>query len=69
MSAYNEGDAFLCACKGEPYTLPEWVAECERLQARLLDACKRRDEAMRDGCCLPERFDERASASAAKRSD
>jgi hypothetical protein len=52
----DEGDAFLCACKGEPYTFSEWDAEVKRLRKALEDANRRRDRALVDGVCMPARF-------------
>lgn len=54
---YDEDDAFLCACKGEPYTTAQWEAHVERLRAELADAQERCERAQADGVCLPERFD------------
>jgi hypothetical protein len=56
QSAYNEDDAFLCACKNEPYTAEEWDTHVSRLRHQLADAESRWREAECDGVCLPERF-------------
>lgn len=55
--AWDEHDAYLCACKGVPYTLEEWGVEVERLMAALGDARQRRERArVEGGVCLPRRF-------------
>lgn len=55
-SRYDEHDAFLCACKGEPYTLEEWEAEVTRLETELVEAKRSRASAREHGVCLPSRF-------------
>lgn len=55
---YDEHNACLCACKGEPYTLQEWEREVDRLRAALSDALKRLSKAHTHGVCLPARFDQ-----------
>lgn len=57
---FDEGDAFLCACKGEPYTVEEWAAEVHRLDDALNDASRRWQIAEKHGVCLPARFDQEA---------
>ena len=56
---YDEHDAFLCACKGLPYTLQEWEREVDRLRNKLDDARQRLQRARaHGGVCLPARFDQ-----------
>ena len=53
----DECNAFICACKGEPYTLAEWDAEVVRLSDALIDAQARQHRARVERVCLPKRFD------------
>jgi len=62
---YDEDDAFLCACKGLPYTLEEWGREVDRLRAALSDALERLSKARAHGVCLPARFDRHRVEAAA----
>lgn len=57
MPAFDEHDAFLCACKGLPYTVAEWEAEVVRLEKSVADAQRRWRIAVERGVCLPARFD------------
>lgn len=53
-ATYDEIDALLCACKGEPYSLVEWEREVARLRAAVIDAERRLLRARKTGFCLPE---------------
>lgn len=54
---FDEDDAFICAAKGELYTVDEWAAEVLRLDRALNDASRRWQIAEQHGVCLPARFD------------
>lgn len=51
--------AFICACKGEPYTEAEWKQRVDQLKADLDDALDRlvRARTHPSGTCPPARFD------------
>lgn len=54
---WDETDAFICACKGEPYTADEWRQRMNHLRGELEDAEARYAIALRDGVCMPGRFE------------
>lgn len=54
---FDEHEAFLCACKGEPYTYEEWRMQVARLRLELQDAEERMTRAHDHGVCLPGRFE------------
>lgn len=60
--SYDETDAFICAAKGEPYTQAEWERKVLRLERELEDARRRNAIALREGVCLPARYDRGVSA-------
>jgi hypothetical protein len=53
---WDEDDAFLCACKGEPYTLDEWKLEAARREAEWREALAGVVYAEESGVCMPSRF-------------
>jgi hypothetical protein len=52
----NEDDAFISACKNEPYTPEEWAQRIEHLEAELREARLGLKIAQHYGACPAARF-------------
>jgi ligand-binding SRPBCC domain-containing protein len=53
---YDEHEAFVSACKGEPYAALEWKHEVKRLETELEEARMGHRIARERGVCLAARF-------------